>query len=198
MIAKVSILSAVVLLLLVLDPVGNIPLFLTALKHVPHVRHRHIIIRESCIGLAILIFFLFAGRFILTVLRISQSSLSIAGGIILFMIAIKMVFSGSEKIFGDKAVGEPFIVPLAIPLIAGPSAMTTVLLLMAREPSKWPAWFGALVIAWLISVVVLLFSSRLSRLLGEGGLTAIERLMGMILVTVAVEMFLSGVKLSMR
>jgi multiple antibiotic resistance protein len=191
-----SLLSAIVLLLLVLDPVGNIPLFLCALKPVPHVRHRHIIVRESCIGLVILMFFLFMGRYILTVLRISQASLSIAGGIILFMIAIKMVFAGSEKIFGDKTSGEPFIVPLAIPLIAGPSAMSTVLLLMAREPSRWLEWFGALSIAWLVSMVILLFSSRLSRLFGERGLTAFERLMGMILVTVAVEMFISGLHAS--
>jgi multiple antibiotic resistance protein len=191
-----SILSAIILLLLVLDPIGNVPLFLCALKPVPRVRHRRIIVRESCIGLVILMFFLFMGRYILTVLRISQSSLSIAGGIILFMIAIKMVFAGSEKIFGDKTSGEPFIVPLAIPLIAGPSAMSTVLLLMAREPSRWIDWFAALVIAWLVSMVVLLFSSRLSRLFGERGLTAVERLMGMILVTVAVEMFLDGVHAS--
>ncbi len=158
----------------------------------PHVRHRHIIVRESCIGLVILVFFLFTGRYILTILNISQSSLSIAGGIILFMIAIKMVFAGSENLFGDKTTGEPFIVPLAIPLIAGPSAMSTVILLMAREPSRWPAWFAALVIAWFASMVALLFSARLSRFFGERGLTAIERLMGMILVTVAVEMFLSG------
>jgi multiple antibiotic resistance protein len=188
-----SMLSAIVLLLLVLDPVGNIPLFLCTLRHVPHLRHRHIIVRESCIGLVILMFFLFMGRYILAVLRISQSSLSIAGGIILFMIAIKMVFAGSERIFGDMTTGEPFIVPLAIPLIAGPSAMSTVLLLMAREPARWPDWFGALVIAWLVSMIILLFASQLSRFLGERGLTAVERLMGMILVTVAVEMFLSGV-----
>jgi multiple antibiotic resistance protein len=191
-----SMLSAVVLLLLVLDPIGNIPLFLCALKNVPHVRHRRIIIRESCIGLVILIFFLFTGRYILTVLRISPSSLSIAGGIILFMIAIKMVFAGSENLFGDKTTGEPFIVPLAIPLIAGPSAMSTVILLMAREPSRWPSWFAALTIAWSLSMVALIFSARLSRFFGERGLTAIERLMGMILVTVAVEMFISGIHTS--
>jgi multiple antibiotic resistance protein len=191
--AFMSILSAVVLLLLVLDPIGNIPLFLCALKPVPHVRHRHIIIRESFIGLAILMLFLFGGRYILTVLHISQSSLSIAGGIILFMIAIKMVFAGSETLFGDSMSGEPFIVPLAIPLIAGPSAMSTLLLMMAREPGRWLQWLGALVVAWGISVVILLFSSRLSRFFGERGLTALERLMGMILVTVAVEMFMSGV-----
>jgi multiple antibiotic resistance protein len=189
-----SFLSAVVLLLLVLDPIGNIPLFLCALRPVPHVRHRHIIIRESCIGLVILMVFLFMGRYILTVLRISQSSLSIAGGIILFMIAIKMVFANSDTLFTDKSSGEPFIVPLAIPLIAGPSAMSTVLLLMARDPSRWLDWFLALTTACLVSVTVLLFSARLSRWFGDRGLTAFERLMGMILVTVAVEMFLSGVR----
>jgi multiple antibiotic resistance protein len=193
-----SLVSAIVLLLLVLDPVGNAPLFVTALRNVPHVRHRHIIVRESCIGLVILGFFLFTGRYVLTVLHISQSSLSIAGGIILFMIAIKMVFAGSDKIFGDKATGEPFIVPLAIPLIAGPSALSTVLLLMAREPERWLTWFAALLAAWSVSMVILLFSAKLARIFGERGLTALERLMGMILVTVAVEMFLSGVHSAFR
>lgn len=189
-----SIISAIVLLFLVLDPIGNIPLFLVALKEVPAFRHRHIILRESGVGLAILVLFLFTGRYILIGLNISQSSLSIAGGIILFIIAIKMIFAGSEAIFGDKVTGEPFIVPLAIPLIAGPSAMSTVLLLMARDPSRWLQWLCALVLAWGVSVWILIFSSKISKFLGERGITAIERLMGMILVTVAVEMFISGIR----
>jgi multiple antibiotic resistance protein len=189
-----SMISAIVLLFLVIDPIGNIPLFLVALKEVPLSRHRHIILRESGVGLAILVLFLFTGRYILMGLNISQSSLSIAGGIILFIIAIKMIFAGSEAIFGDKVTGEPFIVPLAIPLIAGPSAMSTVLLLMARDPSRWLEWFCALVLAWGLSLCILIFSSKIAKFLGERGITAIERLMGMILVTVAVEMFISGIR----
>jgi MarC family membrane protein len=191
-----AIVSAALLILLVLDPIGNIPLFISALKNVDHARHKKIIIRESCIGLAILLVFLFTGRYILNILHISQSSLSIAGGIVLFLISIKMIFSHSEEIFGGGPEGEPFIVPLAIPLIAGPSAMTTVLLFVAREPSRWLEWLVALILAWLVSMVILLSSNRLSRFLRIRGITALERLMGMLLTTVAVEMLITGIRQS--
>ena len=146
-----EILSAALLLFLVLDPVGNIPLFLVALKEVDPARHKKIIFRESLIGLGVLILFLFLGRYILQLLQVSQSSLSIAGGIILLMIAIKMVFHGSEELFKSQHMGEPFIVPMAIPLIAGPSAMTMVLLMMAKEPTRWPEWLLAVTCAWFVS-----------------------------------------------
>lgn len=124
-----SIISAMVLLFLVMDPIGNIPMFVLSLKHLPKERHRPVIIRELLIALAVLVLFLFSGKHILALLQISQASLGIAGGIIIFLIAIKMIFAGSEKIFKGTPKGEPFIVPLAIPLIAGPSAMTMVILI---------------------------------------------------------------------
>ncbi|HDQ46279.1 MAG TPA: MarC family protein [bacterium] len=187
-----SIVSAALLLFLVLDPVGNIPLFLVALKEVHPSRYKRIIFRETLFGLGFLIVFLFLGRYILALLQISRSSLSIAGGIILLMIAVKMVFHGSEEVFRSGDLGEPFIVPMAVPLIAGPSAMTMVLLMTAKEPHRWPDWLLAVVCAWFASTVILFFSSGLSRFLGKRGLMAIERLMGMILTTVAVEMFIRG------
>jgi len=186
--------SAAALLFLVIDPLGNIPMFVCVLNAVDHRQHRRIIIRELLIALAILVMFLFAGRHILSLLEVSQPSLGIAGGIILFMIAIKMVFSGSDKIFKNMANDGPFIVPLAVPLIAGPSAIATVILLMAKEPSRWPEWLFALFCAWFVSGVLLMFSGRLSVLLGDRALKAIERLMGMILTAVAVEMFVSGIR----
>ena len=191
-----AILSAAFVLFLVLDPLGNVPLFLVALKEVDSARHKRIIIRESLFGLGFLLLFLFLGRYILRLMQISQSSLSIAGGIILLMIAIKMVFHGSEEIFKTANLGEPFIVPMAIPLIAGPSAMTTVLLFMAREPDRWPQWLLAVVLAWLVSATILFYSNGLSRILRKRGLIALERLMGMLLTTVAVEMFIKGVQTS--
>ncbi len=191
-----SILSATLLLFLVLDPVGNIPLFLSALKHVPHERHKFIIVRESCIGLGILLLFLFFGRYLLALMHISQSSLSIAGGIVLFMISVKMVFARSDEIFGSGPEGEPFVVPLAVPLIAGPSAMSTVLLLVAREPGRWASWLAALFLAWFVSLLILVFSNRLRRVLRVRGIMALERLMGMLLTTVSVEMLITGVKQS--
>lgn len=189
-----NIVSAIALLFLVLDPVGNIPVFLTVLKNVEGRRHTRIILRELCFALGVLIIFLFSGSPILRILSITEPSLSIAGGIIIFLIAIKMIFPVPEGIFGKIPEGEPFIVPLAIPLIAGPSAITTLLLLISREPSRWLEWLVALFCAWLLSGVILLASAPLHRFLGERVLIAVERIMGMLLTTVAVQMFLSGLK----
>ncbi len=189
-----NIASAIALLFLVLDPVGNIPVFLTVLKNVDRRRHTRIILRELCIALGVLIIFLFSGSTILHILAITEPSLSIAAGIILFLIAIKMIFPVPEGIFGKSPEGEPFVVPLAIPLIAGPSAITTLLLLISREPSRWLEWLVALLCAWFLSGVILLASAPLHRLLGERGLIALERVMGMLLTTIAVQMFLSGLK----
>lgn len=189
-----STVSAAVLLFLVLDPLGNIPFFLCVLNKVEERRRKAIILRELGIAFAVLVVFLFCGQYILLFLQISEPALGIAGGIILFIIALRMIFYGSEKVFDDVLKGEPFIVPLAIPSVAGPSAMATVLLLMAREPGRWPEWLAALAAASLLSGIILFFSSSLIRLLGERVLVATERLMGMILTTVAVEMFLSALR----
>lgn len=190
-----TIYSAALLLFLVMDPIGNIPFFLTTLKSVDPTRHRSIIVRELLIALAVLVFFLFAGRLILDLLQISEPSLSIAGGIILFLIAVRMIFSSPQGLFNADLEGEPFIVPLAIPFVAGPSAVATVLLIRSREPDRWLEWLAALVVAWLITGVILYLSSGFSRILGERGLIAIERLMGMILTVVAVQMFMTGISL---
>lgn len=189
-----TVLSAAVLLFLVMDPFGNIPLFLVYLRGLPPKRQRYVVCREMLIALAILVVFLFFGRLLLDVLHVSESSLGIAGGIILFMIAVNMVFSGTEQMFGRQHEGEPFVVPLAIPLIAGPSSMATVMLLMARRPDRWADWLVALVAAWALSGVILLLAPLFSRGLGSRGLAALERLMGLLLTTVAVEMFVSGVR----
>jgi len=189
----ITILSATVLLILVMDPLGNVPLFLVALKDVAPERHRRVVTRELCIALAVMVVFLFFGRHILELFQISQHALSIAGGIILFLIAVRMIFPSTGGLFGDSPSGEPFIVPLAIPLVAGPSTLITLTLLVSREPDRWPSFFLALILAWLISVVVLLASNLLSRLLTEKGLIALERLMGMILTAVAVQMLMTGV-----
>lgn len=193
-ICYMMILSTALLLFLVMDPVGNIPPFLTVLKNVDPSRHTRIIIRELLIALAVLALFLFLGPFILRLLQIKGPALSIAGGVILFMIAIKMVFPVVERVHAIKESEEPFIVPLAIPMVAGPSAITTVLLLMTREPEHWLAWLAALIFAWLVCGLILLLADKLSGLLGQKGLVAMERLMGMILITVAVQMFITGLQ----
>jgi MarC family membrane protein len=189
-----DIVSAAIILLLVMDPVGNIPLFLAVLKDIAPARQRYILIRELLISLSALIVILFFGNEILSLFHLKESSIGIAGGIILFLIAIKMIFpTKGGGMIDDELQGEPFIVPLAIPLIAGPSAFATLLLLVSREPERRVDWFIALVIAWLVTAVVLLASTALHRFLGVRGVIAIERLMGMLLVTVAVQMFLDGV-----
>ena len=185
--------SAALLLFLVLDPFGNIPFFLSAMRTVEDRRHLRVISRELLIALAVLIFFLFLGRFVLELLQISEPSLSVAGGLILFLIAVRMIFPARKGQSGESFEGEPFVVPLAIPYVAGPSAMATVLLVMSREPQRWPEWLVAVLIAWAGCSVVLLISSGLRRFFREKGLVALERLMGMLLTMIAVQMFLNGV-----
>ena len=185
--------STALLLFLVIDPVGNIPAFLFVLRSVPEERHKRIILRELVIALVTLVLFLFLGQYILAALQVSQGSLGAAGGIILFLIAVRMIFPVPKGVFGEEAeVGEPFIVPLAVPLIAGPAAMATLMLLMARDPAQWPLWLAALLLAWSISGIILLSADQLARLLGRRTLTAIERLMGLVLTAVAVQMFIDG------
>ncbi len=192
-----TVLSATLLLLLVLDPVGNIPFFLAALADVDAGRRRMVMARELLFALIALIAFLFLGARLLAVLGIAEPSLTIAGGIILFLIAIRMTFptAGGR---GEDIDGEPFIVPLAIPFVAGPSALATVLLIMNREPSRWPEWLAAVAIAWAITGAVLFVSEPLGRVLGRRGLLAVERLMGMVLTALAVQMFMDGVRQFLR
>lgn len=187
--------TAALTLILVMDPVGNIPLFISTLKGIEPRRQNLIIIRETLIAFIILCIFLFFGGNILHGLNITEPALYIAGGIILFLITIRMIFPHEEKRVSEKHQGEPFLVPLAIPLIAGPSALATVLLFATQEPQKMSLWFLAVVISSLVFVIIMLLSRFLMRILGTRGIVAMERLMGMLLTTVAVQMFLQGLRL---
>lgn len=184
--------SAVLTLILVMDPLGNIPLFLSILNKVDPKRRQKIILRETFIAFLVLLLFLFFGQHILEGMHISQPALEIAGGIILFLIAIRMIFPHLNQEDKVKLSGEPLIVPLAIPLIAGPSTMTMVMLLSTQAPYEMTRWLIALTIAWLVTTTILVFAETLRKILGDRGLAATERLMGMILTTMAVQMFLSG------
>lgn len=188
-----TLLSAAVLLFFVMDPLGNVPLFLTALRHVDPSRSRKVIVRELLIALVVMVVFLFLGRYILEVLHVSSAALTAGGGFILLLIALRMIFPTSDHSLREEVREEPFVVPLAVPYTAGPGLLATELLFMTREPERWPIWLGAVVLAWLASAVILYFSSHLRTLLGERGLTAVERLMGMLLVVVGVEMLMAGV-----
>lgn len=187
--------TAALTLIMVMDPIGNIPMFISVLKGFEPKKQNNIIIRESIIAFVILVLFLFFGGYVLRGLNITTPALYIAGGIILFLITIRMIFPPEEKEAKESQHSEPFIVPLAIPLTAGPSALATVLLFATQEPNKLSLWFLAICIAFVIFVIIMLCSRMLMRLLGQRGLIAMERLMGMLLTTVAVQMFLQGLKL---
>lgn len=185
--------SATMTLILVMDPLGNIPVFLSVLNHVPAKRRQQIILRETFIAFITLTLFLFGGQYVLSWMHISQPALEIAGGIILFLISLRMIFPEHDDDDKNTDAGEePLIVPLAIPLIAGPSTMTVVMLLATQQPGQMTRWFLALSMAWFVTTIILIFADSLRKLLGERGLTAIERLMGMVLTTMAVQMFLTG------
>lgn len=190
--------SAVVILLLVMDPIGNIPLFVALLRPVEPERRTFVILRECVIAFLALLVFIFFGNSILSLLGLSDSSLNIAGGLILFLIALRMIFRRSDGIFGDVISGEPFIVPLAIPSITGPTAIATVILMVSRAPQRMFEWVAAAAIAMLLTLVLLLCAERISKLVGERGLLAFERLMGLILTAIAVEMLLQGIQSFVR
>jgi len=189
-----SFVSAALLLFLVMDPLGNILLFVGALQNVPPARRARVVARELVIAYAVLVLFLFTGEHLMNWLGISNQALSIAGGIVLFLIALRMVFPSAEHSLAEQVSGEPLIVPLAIPYVAGPSTLATLMLMMSREPSRWPTWLGALTLAWVVSAAILVLGGRLSRFLGKRGLLALERLMGLLLVALAVEMFIEGLR----
>lgn len=190
-----SFVSALVLLLLVLDPFGSLPIFISVLKGVVPERRRIVALREASIALGVLLAFMFAGESFLRLMHLSERSLEVAGGVILLIIAIRMIFaSGAEIYASDGGTREPFIFPLAVPLLAGPSAMATVLLLASRQPDKIMQWVGAVVAAMAVCAVVMLSADRLRKLLGHSMVSAIEKLMGLVLTAIAVEMILAGLK----
>ena len=172
--------SAAVMLFLIMDPLGNLPVFLSILRHVDPKRRRKVMLRELLFSLVIMMGFLFAGQQILSFLNLRQEAVSIAGGIILFLIAIKMIFPSPGGVTGLAAGEEPFLVPMAIPMIAGPSILASLLLLANQEPTRMVDWSLALLMAWGASAVILMFYELFNKLLGERGLTAVERLMGML------------------
>ena len=190
----VDFVSAVVTLFLVMDPLGNVPLFLSALKTVRPERRRIVLMREIAFAYAVLLACVFLGNIALQVLGLEQETISVAGGIVLFLIALRMIFPGEGGGGHETLVGEPFLVPLAVPLIAGPSTLAVLLFLQRSAPDHMGMLLLALTIAWALSGAILLSSMFFYRLLRERGLIAMERLMGMVLVMIAVQMFMHGIK----
>ena len=189
-----DIVSATILLILVMDPFGNMPLVISVLKHVDPRARARVVLRECAIAYAVLLAFMFGGHQFMQLLRLSDTALGIAGGLILFLIALRMVFPHAEGIFGETGETGTFIVPLAIPAIAGPSALATVLLLVSREPQRVFEWVAALSLATLASALVMISAQAISRWIGKRGIIAMERLMGLVLTAIAVEMLLAGIE----
>jgi MarC family membrane protein len=190
-----SFFQSFMLLLLVTDPFGNVPLFVSALAHVPAERRGRVIMRECAIAFLLLLIFMFFGRHFLTALQLTEISLRIGGGVILFLIALRMVFPQPGGVFGDvETSSEPFIVPLAVPALAGPSALVTVLLFSSTGTMEVLLHVAVLSLVAIVWLVVLLSAERMQRALGERVMTAFERLMGLILTAMAVEMLLAGVR----
>ena len=187
--------SATILLLLITDPLGNIPIFANALKSVPIARRPRVILREVLIAFVLLLAFMFLGDGFLRVMNLSQLSLQVAGGVVLFLIAIRMVFPPPPRPAGDEPAGEPLIVPLAVPALAGPSALATVMLLVSQAPERRWEWVAALSVTMAVCALVLVLAERIQQWVGPRVLQAFERLMGLVLVAVAVEMLLRGAKL---
>ena len=189
-----SFVSAFVLLLLVLDPLGSLPIFIPIMRSVPRERRQHVALREVGIAFFVLLAFMFLGQSFLGVMRLSERSLEVAGGVILLMVAIRMIFSHEGGVYGTPEGKEPLIFPLAVPLLAGPSAMATVLLLASRQPAQLMTWVVALTCAMAVSGVVLLLCDRIRRWVGDSVVSATEKLMGLVLTAIAVEMILAGLK----
>ena len=185
--------SALLLMFLMADTLGNLPVFISTLKQVAPERRSKIILRECLIAALVLAIFAFGGKAFLDALGLSQAALSIGGGLIVLLMAIRMVFPSKEGVFGEAPGGEPFIVPLAIPAIAGPSTLATILLLVGHDPDRMLEWLAVVLLTCLISAVILVFAERVQALVGERTTAAFERLMGLILATMAVQMFLTGI-----
>ena len=185
--------TAAITLFLVMDPLGNIPVFLSILKNVDEKRRRAILARELLIALAIMLAFLYGGQYLLKFLALRPESISISGGIILFLIAIRMVFPGrhDENDFGEDS--EPFLVPLAIPLVAGPSTLAMLSLITQNDSGNMMQWTLVLLAVWLASSIILFLATRFYKVFGKNGLSALERLMGMLLIAMSVQMFLDGI-----
>ena len=186
--------SAALLLFLIMDPLGNIPVFLSLLKPLPKKRQRVVLVRELLIAFFVLLGFLWGGKYVLEAMHLRQESVSIAGGIILFLIGLKMIFPSPEGMFGEGEGGEPFIVPMAIPMVAGPSAMAAVMLFGSQDPTRMGDWTLALALAWFGTALILLSATYLYKVLGTRVLVALERLMGMLLVAISVQMLMDGIR----
>jgi multiple antibiotic resistance protein len=188
-----SILSIALTIFLIIDALGIIPTYVDLVKKVDRRKKRTIAIREMLIALLIMLSFNFLGEWLLTLLSITSHTVQIAGGMIIFLIAIRLIFPKEEEdpnLWGET---EPFIFPIATPLFAGPSVLAAIMIYAQEEPSHW-VMLTAIFVAWLSSSIILFFAFPIFRIIGEKGLLACQRLMGLIVGLIAVQMFLQGIE----
>lgn len=190
-----SIVSTALVLMLVIDPFGNVPVILSILKEVPIERRKTIIIRETLFGLLILLLFLGGGELFLSLFHLETDAVRIAGAVIFFIIGLKMIFPGQEGSSGlYGSVNEPFVVPIAIPLIAGPSTLATLLVMSKSHAEHILELFASLMLAWFASALIMYLSPLFYKVLREKGLLALEKLMGMLLLIMSIQMLIDGIR----
>lgn len=195
---EMTFLSTVILFILVIDPFGNIPIFVSALKDVPVKRRSVVVLREHLFAFAIFVLFMFFGSQFLALIRLSDYSMGIAGGVVILLMALRMIFPSRDGVFGEFPAGEPFFVPLAVPCIAGPSTLTAILLLTAQAPEHRWTWIVAMSLVMIVSAMVALGAGRLAKALGERGIAGFERLVGLLLAAISVDMVLRGIEKYVR
>lgn len=188
---EIPLFTVIVILFLIMDPIGNISSFLHMVQELPPRRVRWVVFREMLIALIFMLVFNFLGEYIFVVLQLDKPTVEVASAIVLFLTAIKILFPASNSLRANLPVGEPFIIPLAVPLIAGPSLLATIMLLAHLETSQ-SGMLLAIIIAWVLAMLVLLSARQLQRYLGSNGLMAGERLTGMLLVMLAIQRGMEG------
>lgn len=190
---EIPLFTVIVILFLIMDPIGNISSFLKMVDELPSKRVRWVVFREMLIALAFMLGFNFLGEFIFQILQLDHQTVELASAVILFLTAIKILFPSSNSLRANWPKGEPFIIPLAVPLIAGPSLLATIMMLAHLETSQ-PAMLIAILVAWAAAMIILLFARQLQQYLGHNGLMAGERLTGMLLVMLAVQRCMEGIQ----
>ncbi len=190
--------AAILTIFFVIDPIGNIPIFLSVLSRVEKKQRQKVLLREMIIGFLILLSFLIAGKYILEALHLSVAALQLSGAVVLFLIALSLVFPGDRSLFKVDGQGTPLIVPLAVPLIAGPSTIAVLILMASSEPARMHIWVLALTIAWGASVAILMGAQPIASLIGKRGISALEKLVGMLLIMVSAQMFIDSIGLALK
>lgn len=189
-----SLFNVTLVLFLIMDPLGNLSAFHSMVKELDPKRQYWIIFREMMIALGVMLFFNYVGEYIFNFLDLSETTVRLSSGVVLFLIAVKILFTSHDSPRANLPKGEPFIFPLAVPLIAGPALMATIMLYAHLEHVQ-SIMLLAIFIAWLLSALIFFFAGPIKRVLGDNGLMACERLIGMVLVLVAIQRLMEGVLL---